>query len=198
MDSNRKQIYKSGKTKGSQRIKFTLRFRTVLDFFLYDGKPEPVVKKAPPQRVEVPANYKDELPFAFRKGDRVAILGNGLADRMQHDGWLETLFQSELTGQYVNFRNMSLSGDRPNNYPRSKGFLGMDEYLRHVEADVVFAMFGYNESFAGQKGANPVQGTTYPICKKIQGTTQWKNFSADCFVLSDRVSGSEKPQSSRG
>ena len=62
-----------GKTKGSQRIKFTLRFRTVLDFFLYDGKPEPVAKKAPPKRVEVPANYKDKLPFAFRKGDRVAF-----------------------------------------------------------------------------------------------------------------------------
>ena len=27
----------------------------------------------------------------------------------------------------------------------------MDEYLRHVEADVVFAMFGYNESFAGKE-----------------------------------------------
>ncbi|MEK9770668.1 MAG: ThuA domain-containing protein, partial [Betaproteobacteria bacterium] len=96
LDSNRKQVYKSGKTKGSQRIKFTLRFRTVLEFFLYDGKPEPEVKKPAPKRAEVPADYKDELPFAFRKGDRIAILGNGLADRMQHDGWMETLFQSEL------------------------------------------------------------------------------------------------------
>jgi len=168
LDSNRKQVYKSGKTKGSQRIKFTLRFRTVLEFFLYDGKPEPEVKKAPPKRVEVPANYKDELPFAFRKGDRVAILGNGLADRMQHDGWMETLFQSELAGQNVSFRNMSLSGDRPNNYPRSSGFTGMDEYLRHVEADVVFAMFGYNESFAGQKGANQYKAQLIEFVKKIR------------------------------
>ncbi len=169
LDSNRKQIYKSGKTKGSQRIKFALRFRTVLEFFLYDGKPEPEAKKPAPKWVEVPADYKDELPFAFRKGDRVAILGNGLAERMQHDGWMETLFQSELTGQDVSFRNMSVSGDRPNNYPRSKGFLEMDEYLRHVQADVVFAMFGYNESFAGQKGTNPFKAQLIEFVKKIRG-----------------------------
>ena len=60
-------------------------------------------------------------------------------------------FPKRIDREDVSFRNMSLSGDRPNNYPRSKGFLGMDEYLRHVQADVVFAMFGYNESFAGPK-----------------------------------------------
>ena len=41
MDANRKQIYKSGKTKGAQRIKFTLKSRTIIDFTLYNGKPEP-------------------------------------------------------------------------------------------------------------------------------------------------------------
>ncbi|MEY4567825.1 MAG: hypothetical protein RLY14_2795, partial [Planctomycetota bacterium] len=28
--------------------------------------------------------------FEFRKGDRIALLGNTLADRMQHDGFLES------------------------------------------------------------------------------------------------------------
>ena len=83
----------------------------------------------------------------------MAILGNGLADRMQHDAWMETVLQSALKGQQISFRNMSLSGDRPNKYPRSKGFTPMDQYLQHVKADVVFAMFGYNESFDGPKNA---------------------------------------------
>ena len=30
----------------------------------------------------------------------------------------------------------------------------MDQYLQHVKADVVFAMFGYNESFAGPDAAD--------------------------------------------
>ena len=76
--------------------------------------------------VEVPADYKDPMPFAFSKGDVVAILGNGLPDRMQHDGWMETVLQSALPEMQVRFRNMSTSGDRPNSYPRSPGQISHD------------------------------------------------------------------------
>ncbi len=48
-------------------------------------------------KVDVPADYRDPTPFAFQKGDVVAILGNGLPDRIQHDGWMETLLQSSPT-----------------------------------------------------------------------------------------------------
>jgi len=111
-------------------------------------------KKPAPTKVPalaaVPDGYRDPSPFAFQTGDVVAILGNGLADRMQHDGWLETLLQSELLKQRVRFCNMSASGDRPNSNPRSGGATSMTDYLRHVQASVVFAFFGYNESFAGK------------------------------------------------
>ena len=42
-----------------------------------------------------------------RGGEVVALLGNALPERMQHDGWLETLLQSRLGGQEVRFRNLS-------------------------------------------------------------------------------------------
>jgi putative membrane-bound dehydrogenase-like protein len=154
LDSNRKQLYKSGKTKGAQRVKFTLKSRTIIDFMLYNGKPEPKVVDLTKPPAEVPSGYKDELPFSFKNGDTVAILGNGLADRMQHDAWMETVLQSALKGKNVSFRNMSFSGDRPNKFPRSKGFTPMDQYLQHVKADVIFAMFGYNESFDGPQNAD--------------------------------------------
>ncbi|MDC3335608.1 GDSL-type esterase/lipase family protein [Opitutales bacterium] len=154
LDSNRKQIYKSGKTRGAQRIKFSLKFRTVIDYKLYSGKPEPEKANTTPVLATVPEGFKDKLPFTFQKGDTVAILGNGLADRMQHDAWMETVLQSALKGHNVSFRNMSLSGDRPNKYPRSKGFIPMDKYLQHVKADVIFAMFGFNESFDGPNNAD--------------------------------------------
>ena len=51
-------------------------------------QPSPIQE---PGLATVPADYRDPLPFAFKKGDVVAILGNGLPDRMQHDGWLEAL-----------------------------------------------------------------------------------------------------------
>ena len=97
--------------------------------------------------VKIPEGYSDPSPFKFQKGDTVAIVGNGLADRMQHDGWTETLIQAESAGLDLEFRNMSLTGDRVNKYPRSSGFTPMTDYLKLVKADVVVAMFGYNESF---------------------------------------------------
>ena len=99
------------------------------------------------QTVNVLKDDRDPSPFKFQKGDTVAIVGNGLADRMQHDGWTETLIQSAAPGMKLTFRNMSLTGDRPNNYPRSRGFTPMPQYLQQVGADVIIAMFGYNESF---------------------------------------------------
>ena len=59
----------------------------------------------------------------FQKGDIVAIYGNGLADRMQHAPWVETLLQNQLQGMEVRFRNMSFSGDTVDRKPRSKGFI---------------------------------------------------------------------------
>ena len=32
--------------------------------------------------------------FGFGLGDRIAIVGNSLAERMQHDGWLESYIQA--------------------------------------------------------------------------------------------------------
>lgn len=118
------------------------------------GKPKEAKKPnepaAEPGLAEVPGDYRDPLPFVFKKGDTVAILGNGLADRMQHDGWMETVLQSQLVDQQVRFRNMSTSGDRPNKYPRSSGQMSMTAYLQQVKPTVVFAFFGYNESFDGK------------------------------------------------
>ena len=36
-----------------------------------------------------------QAAFKFEKGDRICYIGNALADRMQHDGWVETLIQSK-------------------------------------------------------------------------------------------------------
>ncbi len=90
--------------------------------------------------------------FAFEKKDRVAVMGNALPDRMQRHGWMETLFQSELPEKELVFRSLAFPGDQVDKRPRTKGYPSVDEYLKHVEADVIFAFFGYNESFAGEEG----------------------------------------------
>lgn len=98
-----------------------------------------------------------EPAFEFAQNDVVAIYGNGLADRMQHDPWVETALQGQLKGKNVSFRNMSFAGDMVNKRPRNKGFTNDGEYLQHVAPDVVFTFYGYNESFAGPGGADAYQ-----------------------------------------
>ncbi len=89
-----------------------------------------------------------QLPL--QKDDTVCLIGNALADRMQHDGWVETILQSQLAGQNITFRNLAVSGDTVTSRPRSKGVPSVETILAHSKADVVFAFFGYNESFGGQ------------------------------------------------
>lgn len=69
---------------------------------------------------------------------------------MQHDGWVETLLQSQLSAQKISFRNLAFTGDTITSRPRSKGFTTPENYLTHCKADVIFTFFGYNESFGGQ------------------------------------------------
>jgi len=90
--------------------------------------------------------------FELQQGDSIAILGNTLAERMQHAGHLETLLQARFPKQQLSIRNLGFSGDELTLRLRSAGFGTPDEHLARVQADVILAMFGYNESFAGAAG----------------------------------------------
>ena len=88
----------------------------------------------------------------LRPDDRVCIIGNTLADRMQHSGWLESLIYTRFPGHNLVFRNLGFSGDELTVRLRSEGFGSPDEWLKKERADVIFAFFGYNESFQGPEG----------------------------------------------
>jgi len=121
----------------------------------------------------------------LKKGDHICIIGNTLAERMQHDGWLETRIHSRFADHELVFRNMGYSGDEIDGYKngnhrmRSMSFGSQDEWLSgnapcpqagklsprdqgkvrenrfeltNTKADVVFAFYGYNESWAGDDG----------------------------------------------
>lgn len=159
LDDGRNPVFEIQNVAAPESMTIDIKGGGKLSYFTFEGKPgQPVPAKragggggsggkAEPALVEVPAGYRDKIPFAFEKGDTVAILGNGLPDRMQHDGWMETVLQSALPELNLRFRNMSVSGDRPHSFPRSSGQMHMTDYLRHVKPEVVFAFFGYNESF---------------------------------------------------
>lgn len=100
----------------------------------------PVLHAAPPEKLEL------------KKGDHVSILGNELADRMQHTGWLETLIEKKFAADQVAFRNLAAAGDEVATWHRSQDFGSRNEWLTWTQADVVFAFYGFNESFKGEAG----------------------------------------------
>lgn len=108
-------------------------------------------------------------PFQLREKDHICIIGNTLAERMQYDGWLETLLHARFPKHDLVVRDLGFSGDEISTRLRSKNFGTPDEWLSaqaepiggyeenrlqgaNTKADVVFAFFGYNESFAGEAG----------------------------------------------
>lgn len=99
-----------------------------------------------------PADNISVNDLDLKKGDRIAIIGNTLADRMQEDGWLETFIQYRFPEKQLSFRNLGYSADEVKLRQREDQFGTPDEWLHHVGADVIFAFFGFNESFKGEAG----------------------------------------------
>src|SRR5438445_710982 len=100
----------------------------------------------------LPAASVYSQPLTLHKSDRICLIGNALADRMQHHGWLETLIQARFPEHNLVFRDLGFTGDELTVRLRSAGFGSPDEWLTSSKADVIFAFFGYNESFAGSAG----------------------------------------------
>jgi len=110
-------------------------------------------------------------PFTFNKGDRISIIGNTLADRMQHSGWLETIIHERFPKHELVYRNLAFPGDTITTRPRSANFGTPDQWLTKLQTDVVFMFFGYNESFAGEAGLPKFKAD---LAKLLQQTKQQK------------------------
>ena len=116
-------------------------------------------------------------PFVLNPGDHICIVGNTLAERMQHDGHLEALLHARFPTHNLVIRNLGFSADEITTALRSENFGTQDQWLSAdapvprpqdisqpgvaaanrfekagTKPDVIFAFYGYNESFAGAAG----------------------------------------------
>ncbi len=120
-------------------------------------------------------NQQDFLKI--RKGSRIVLLGNNLGSRMMNYGHFETEMQLRYADSSLLIRNMCDGGDTPGFRPHasrpspwafpgaerfqtalaknsgSEGhFETPDQWLTRLQADIILAFFGYNESFGGKAG----------------------------------------------
>lgn len=108
----------------------------------------------------------------LQPGDHIALIGNALAERMQHDNHWETLLHQRFPKHNLVVRNLAFTADEVDikteitiensSYSkgdkvlparlRSQNFGSPDQHLAFSKATVVLAFFGFNESFAGPAG----------------------------------------------
>jgi glucose/arabinose dehydrogenase len=120
--------------------------------------------------------------LALKPGDHIALVGNGLADRFQHDGWLETLLQAQFPERHLVLRNLAFAGDELTTRMRCDNFGSPDDWLTRTRTDVVFAFFGYNESFAGPAGLGKFKQDLQNYLRNL-GQHQYNSNSTPRVVL---------------
>ena len=79
-----------------------------------------------------------ELPKAptleLEPGDHVAVIGNALADRFQHSGWLETFIHAQYPNHDLVIRNLAVAGDEVAVRHRPENFGSADDWLKKTQA----------------------------------------------------------------
>ena len=100
----------------------------------------------------VPTGLAAQPAVEFRPGDRVVLVGNTLAERMQLFNHFETLLMTRHADLNLTIRNLCWSADTPSHQPRPLNFGDAPTHLYRQRADVILAFFGQSESFEGEAG----------------------------------------------
>ncbi|MCU0709044.1 MAG: HEAT repeat domain-containing protein [Pirellula sp.] len=106
---------------------------------------------APPERSQRPDLKPAALPIDFFEGERIALVGNSLAEKMNLHGDFEAKLHAAFPEKRLSVRNFARPADevavrqRPGNYDL------LDDPLYHFSPDTVFCFFGFNESYAGEE-----------------------------------------------
>ncbi len=133
-----------------------------------------------------PAYSQERL--SLQKGDHIAIVGSGFADRQQHHGWLEALIHKAYPAHELTVRNLGFVADEVNLHPRSDEVPTVEQFLdmkpgtttltvgktdvtyhwgTDFHANVILAYWGFNESFKGEAGVADFKKALDEYLKKL-------------------------------
>ena len=96
-----------------------------------------------------PAAVETTLPLQLKPSDHVVFIGNTLFDRGAQFPYFEAMLQQAHPAQKLVVRTLAWSADEVDLMPRPDNFGTLNQHLMVQQADVIFAAFGFNESFAG-------------------------------------------------
>ena len=118
----------------------------------------------------------------LQKGDRIVIIGNTLAERMQQFGNFETLLYSRFPELDLVVRNLGWSADELTVRMRSQDFKDHGHKLTDHKPSVLIACFGFNESFGGPAGLAKFESDLENFIKEST-TTKYNGVAPPQLVL---------------
>ncbi len=92
------------------------------------------------------------LPLEFVEGERIAFVGNSLAEKMNLYGNFETQLHLRFPDKKLMVRNFSRPADEVSIRQRPGNYDLLDDPIYNFAPDTVFCFFGFNESYAGADG----------------------------------------------
>jgi putative heme-binding domain-containing protein len=107
---------------------------------------------AQPPRPARPALLPSSLPLEFLPGERIALVGNSTAERMNLFGHFETRLHERFPDKKLVVRNFARPADEVGKQQRPSDYTKLDDPLAAFGADTHLLFFGFNESFAGPGG----------------------------------------------
>jgi glucose/arabinose dehydrogenase len=120
--------------------------------------------------------------LSLQKDDRIVFVGNTLAERMLYFGNLETQIYHRNPQADLVIRNLGWSADELSLQPRSQDFQNHGHRIEDEKPDVVFAFFGFDESFAGEKGLPKFESDLRQFIEKTT-TTKYNGESPPKLIL---------------
>jgi len=101
------------------------------------------------------AVVRDDQPspaLEFSSGEKVAFVGNSLAERMGLFGHFEALLHTRFPRHQLVIRNFGRPAEGVDVQQRSNDYTKIDDPQAVFSAETYFCFFGFNESFAGAEG----------------------------------------------
>ncbi len=100
-----------------------------------------------------PGTAQDRAPLEFEPGQRVAAVGNSLAERMNLYGNFETQLHLGHADQKIEFRNFGWPADEVADRQRPNSYTTIDDPLKVFAPNMFLCFYGTNESFDGTDDA---------------------------------------------
>jgi putative membrane-bound dehydrogenase-like protein len=126
---------------------------------------EDLLKLPPrPARAGLPPSV---LPLEFLPGERIALVGNSTAERMNLFGHFEALLHSRFADRELKFRNFARPADAVNDRQRPSSYTFLDDPMRAFGPDTLLCFFGFNESFDGEAGVEKFRADYNKLLEEI-------------------------------